>query len=68
MWRVACVGPGPGGQPRRVTDRGPLFPTEDGAQRAAAWLQATGLYERVTVEKTVALRKSADDAHLLQPG
>jgi hypothetical protein len=51
MWRIVCVGPGPGGTPRRVVDRGPLQPDEHRARQFAAWLSATGLYERVSVER-----------------
>jgi hypothetical protein len=51
MWRIVCVGPGPQGTPRRVVDRGPLLPDETRANALAAWLSATGLYERVRIER-----------------
>jgi hypothetical protein len=34
-----------------VVDRGPLQPDEHRARQFAAWLTATGLYERVSVER-----------------
>lgn len=50
MWRVVCMGPGPQANVRRVVDRGPLLPEEARARHWAAFLAATGFYERVTVE------------------
>jgi hypothetical protein len=54
MWRVICIGAGPGGIPRRVVDRGPLCDDERRVRAVAAWLGATGLYERVEVRKSSA--------------
>lgn len=50
MWRVVCIGPGARAHVRRIVDRGPLLPEEERARHWAAFLAATGLYERVTVE------------------
>lgn len=52
LWRVVCTGPGPSGRQRRRVDRGPLHPERDRAERFAAFLRATGLYESVEVVST----------------
>jgi len=51
MWRVVCIGRCPHDQGRRAIDRGPLQSSRQRAAEIAAWLQATGMYERVTLER-----------------
>lgn len=51
VWRVVCIGPGPGDVVRRVTDRGPILTSKEQADAIAAWLRSTGLYEIVHVEQ-----------------
>ena len=68
MWRVVCIGAGPGGKPRRIVDRGPLSGDERRVRSVAAWLSATGLYERVEVRKSsTASAPPAEPAAPLSP-
>lgn len=51
MWRVVCIGLSGPGYPYRAVDHGPLLVREERAQAIARWLERTGMYARVSVER-----------------